>query len=492
MLMIKIKWGSGKWTGSWQSILVATIISMSGAAAVADDSDNLRVYPAAQDEPLSQQFTVGANQQNVPVYLATILAMLPADRIHHDLQHFKVGDTGQTSFASFDMRTGPVHLSITCPGSVNDVKLLPCSSGITPKILGSTVTLDIAKPGQYVLEINGDWAHSLQIFANPWDDLAPSANDPNVIYYGPGIHKVTSIKVTSGQTVYLAGDAVVYGTMGSPGGAIFELHGDNITLRGRGIIDGSLCPHGVRNMVYAKGTNIAIEGIIMRDSGEWNLPITGSDHVTVKNIKIFGYRGNSDGIDINASRDVDVSDSYVRTGDDLIIVKTKMPETGEAHHITVEHCVLWNELAHALSLGAELQQNVDDVHFSDCDIIHDKGRAFLLRVFQCDQSTSSKITFENIRIEECQRLISLWIGVYVWSKSPWALEPERGHINDITFQNITSPAPERESMPVELVGFDSDHAIHDVKLDNITVGGHALSLSDVKSNQYVDTVEVTP
>ena len=143
--------------------------------------------------------------------------------------------------------------------------------------------------------------------------------------------------------------------------------------------------------------------------------------MTIKNVKLIGYRANSDGIDICNSRDVTVDGCFIRTLDDLIVVKSDQGQ-GEVRKVVAKNCVLWNEVAHALSVGAELRENVDDVLFTDCDIIHDLGREWTLRVYHCDSARISNIRFENIRIEETKRLISLWIGKAVWTR-----DEARGH-----------------------------------------------------------------
>ena len=459
-----------------------------GFSSIANADDGVRVYPAAPGEPLSSQYTVDADGQAVPVYLATVLAMSPEQRQRSDLQHFADGDLGQTSFASLDLR-GETRITVTSPQPIASAKVLPSSSGIVPRVSGHSATFTLSKPGQFVLEINGDWVHSLQVFANPWESDAPNPNDPDVIYYGPGIHRVASVKVGSGKTVYLAAEAVVYGTTeaGSTPGPIFDLKGDHIVLRGRGIIDGSLCPHGARSMVAAEGRDIAIRDVVLRDSGSWTVPLTGSDRVEVRNIKVFGYRGNSDGIDVNGSRDVEVGDSYLRTGDDLVVIKSQIPGKGDSRNITVERCVLWNELAHALSLGAEIRKPIDHVRFSDCDVIHDKGREWTLRVYHCDAALVSDVAFENIRVEESRRLISLWIGAAMWSN-----DPDRGHIDGVAFRNISSPLPERGQPYADLQGADADHAIHHVTFDRVSVGGRPLRREDLRQNGFSDGITLAP
>ena len=142
----------------------------------------------------------------------------------------------------------------------------------------------------------------------------------------------------------------------------------------------------------------------------------------VDNIKIIGRRGNADGVDISSSRDILVENCFMRTLDDLVVVKSRTDQ-GEARNIHIRKCVLWNELAHALSIGAELRENVSNVLFEDCDVIHDVGRETALRVYHCDDAVISDVIFQNIRVEEARRLISCWIG-----KTRWTKTEERGHI----------------------------------------------------------------
>jgi polygalacturonase len=228
-----------------------------------------------------------------------------------------------------------------------------------------------------------------------------------------------------------------------------------------------------------------VEGVTLQDSWGWTFPIVESEHVQVSNIKILGYRANSDGIDICNSRDVQVSDSYLRTFDDLIVIKSLF--NGAAQDITIKHCVLWNEFAHALSLGAELRKPVENILFSDCDIIHDKGREWLLRIYNCDSATVKNVVFDNIRIEEARRLISLWIGKAFWSK-----DPERGHIETITFSNLHSVKPEVTGPWADLVGMDAEHAIDGVQFNQVQVNDQAFELHQIKQNKFVSGVEVQP
>lgn len=118
--------------------------------------------------------------------------------------------------------------------------------------------------------------------------------------------EVNDVRVGNGKTVCVTAGAVVKGK-GDRRGPVFTLQGERITVRGRGILDGSLCPTHSRNMMLVRGKDIAIEGVIFKDSSVWTIPVRRSDRVTIRNVKLLGYRANSDGVDICNSRDVTVS-----------------------------------------------------------------------------------------------------------------------------------------------------------------------------------------
>ena len=441
----------------------------------------IRTHAAPPGEPLSTEFTVAVGNEEVPVYIAKVA---PSDRVLRFKSVDDVSNSGKysdtASFATFDME-GTIEVTVRCAETVKTAKLLPSSRGITPVISSNRVSFTLTMPELLTLEINGDWVHSLHLFANPFETNVIKGEAPDVIYFGPGIHEIDRLRVPSGKTVYLSDGAIVRCKPAGKYGAVMALAGNNITLRGRGILDGSLCPIHTYHLLAIQGSNIVVEGIILRDSSTWNVPMRQSENVKIRNVKILGHRANSDGIDICNSRNVEVADCFLRTLDDLVVVKTDSHQ-GPAANVMVENCVLWNEVAHALSLGAELREPVDNVIFRNCDGIHDKGREWTLRVFHCDAAFISNVTFENIRIEETKNLMSLWIGKYVWTR-----DPERGHIRNVVFKDIQAVGEEPR---IVFQGFDAQHQVENVQLENVTINGKPVGPADVKQNDFVQNVSV--
>jgi hypothetical protein len=127
---------------------------------------------------------------------------------------------------------------------------------------------------------------------------------------------------------------------------------------------------------------------------------------------------------------------------------------------------------------------VDDVLFANCDVIHDNGREWTLRVYHCDSARISHVRFEDIRIEESPRLLSLWIGKAVWTR-----DNERGHIDGVGFKNISATA---NPLRVQLQGFDETHLVENVLFQDVVVNGAALAAADVKTNAFVKGVILRP
>ena len=481
----------------------SVLIIVSAMSFAASGAQKVRIYPAPKGIELSSAFTVAVEGSQVPVYKTKVPPGEPIPRLSGSRSEF-----GFASLASFDMRTS-IDVTITCPEPVKSIKILPTSFGIVPKVHGNTITITIDKPKHVTVEVNGDWQESLHIFANPFEKSVPEPDNPNVVYFGPGVHEVTSLTVGDNKTVYIAGGAFVRCMMEpqQEGGRqrrdpSFVLRGKNITLRGRGIIDSSAILRKARNMIVVDGSqDVTLEGVILLDSSPWTVPIRRCDNVHVDNIKIIGWRGNSDGVDICNSRDVLVENCFLRTLDDLVVIKSHTGQ-GQVSNVHVRNCVLWNELAHCLSIGAEVRENVSNVLFEDCDIIHDVGRETALRIYHCDHAVISDITFQNIRVEEARRLISVWIGVTRWTKTK-----ERGHIKNVVFRNITAasapidptlfgfqdstdfkPYIIKDHASIELVGFDEDHLVENVLFDNVILDGKKLRTQHVTMNEFVNDV----
>lgn len=460
--------------------------------------ENIKSYPAPEGADLSNLYQVKVEGISVPVYNLKVAPKDETSRwaaMDDKINSHTYYDTA--AFAYFD-RKNTVEVAITVPHSISSVKILPTSAGITPVITGQTIKFTVSKAEKLTIEVNENWVSALHLFANDFETDIPDPNDPNVMYFGPGIHQVSGHQlISTNKTVYIAGGAIVKAvidpsesyTISGDNLPLYEptftLQGDNIKVRGRGILDGSACTNHSRRLIRTTGQHISVEGIILQNAPVWTVEIMNSGNVTVDNVKLLGYRANSDGIDICNSTDVSVKNCFLRTLDDLVVVKTRKEDNGKSERILVENCTLWNEVAHALSIGAETAYDVNDVTFRNCDIIHDKGREWALRVFQAGMGRTNNVRFENIRIEESKKLISLWIG----ENGEWSPGQDCGNISNITFNNVAAMGT---PSTVELIGYDATHKVEGVTFENLLINGSSLQPSQVAKNEYVSVVTIIP
>ena len=187
-------WHAGPW------VLAVLFWATGDAAAHAAVS----AAPVPAGEELSRDYTVAVEGQPVPVYAVKVAPADPARRWKAMDDKAHSADFFDTAaFASFDM-DGPVKVTVTCTEPITAAKILPTSFGIVPAIHGKSLTLKLDKPRLLTIEVNGNWVHALHLFANPPEVAVPRPDDPNVIYFGPGVHRIKNLTVGNNKTVYLA------------------------------------------------------------------------------------------------------------------------------------------------------------------------------------------------------------------------------------------------------------------------------------------------
>jgi polygalacturonase len=157
----------------------------------------------------------------------------------------------------------------------------------------------------------------------------------------------------------------------------------------------SLRPAMIRPM---DSKNILIEGIHVTGSSFWTIHLLYCENVVVRNVIVETYPGaNPDGIDIDSSREVRVSDSYFDTGDDAIVIKSGKGVDGRrvgkpSENITITNCTFGR--AHgAVVVGSETAGGVRNVTASN---IVAKGTEIGIRI---KSGRSRGGVIENLRFD---------------------------------------------------------------------------------------------
>ncbi|WP_033165676.1 glycosyl hydrolase family 28 protein [Clostridium sp. KNHs205] len=393
-----------------------------------------------------------------------------------------------SEYTQFTMKE-PVDLRIQSETPLQSVIIRPLSLGLDYSFNEHEIFLHLEEPKKFSVEINGSFHNNLIVFAEAikYEDFNKYAD--NVIYYEPGIHTVDVLKFEKDNTIiYLEEGAFLNGKM--------EFNQcSHLTICGYGTISMEKYPLEMRN-VYQRCIDVlhckavSIRDITITDSNDWSLRIFGCDNVTIDNVKIFGCRGNSDGIDICGSRNVLVQNIFTRVWDDSFVVKAF--NTGDVDNVTFKDSVLWNDFARPLEVGVELRaEKIHNVRFENIDIIHSPTGYPLMGIHHGDRAEVSDICFENIRIENAPgaQLFDIRIRDSVWNR-----DKEKGSIKDITFKDIYyigNPGIDWLLSKSRLQGFNEETRISNITFDNINILGKVATNEKecgLLTMEYVDNV----
>jgi hypothetical protein len=410
-----------------------------------------------------------------------------------------VHDSAIAAFCTFSFRD-KVHVSVTPQKAFARVDLRPRSRNVGFTVEDGTIRFDLDRPCQLSIELDGDIKRPLFLFANPPEKKAPRPDHERVHYFGPGkVHDGGEIILKSGETLYIAGGAVVRGRVRAE-------NARNVRVAGYGILDGTPRDYKTQMLKFSRCTGVEVSGIVILGSYGWTVVPVKSDNVKITNVKIVGWRDNDDGVDIVGCHNLTISDSFLRTKDDCISVKASPAyfEGGESglrdvRKVAVVNSVLWNaEWGNAMEIGFELQtESVCDILFKNCDIIHvERGGTFTIH--NGDWATVENIRFEDIRVEDSrEKLIEFRIGLSIYSgdcpqeyhrqnpdrkRSPlgqWmpvtdkelsTYAAKRGRIRNVHFKDIDVTA---DKPPVSfLIGYDNDeHSVQNVTNENLRING---------------------
>ena len=494
-------------------------LSVHGAAQSGErGSENAVVsWPAPKEEKLFEDYRVRVNGQEVPVYVCRVSAM-PFNQGWPGYQR-PLDQTELAGFAYWQM-SGPVSVQVMAQRPFGTAVVRPVSRGIRPVIQGRQITFQIARPGQFTLELDATH-HALHLFANPPEREVPQSHGANVLYFRPGVHRPGRILLKSGQTVYVAGGAVVYTVIEGRG-----VHGARIL--GRGIIDSSEFPRnqGGGSIHLEDCSDVVIDGVIIRDSDLYGLSAFGSRNLEVSNVKLIGFwRYNSDGIDMCNTQNVTVRDSFIRSFDDSIVLKGVKGNTGGARplpgqtydqqplrHLRISGLVVWCDWGRALEIGAETSApEMADVVFRDIDIIRNTHIA--MDIQHSDRAAIHDVRFEDVRVEvddsnplpTIQRErgehydplaggpVAACLGCATFPGQTGYLpnlflivihptgittDQERGTVRDIVFKDIFVTG--KTMLPSAFTGFDATHDVRGIIIENLRFNGRPLaSLKEV-------------
>ncbi len=486
-------------------LAVPILVALSRVVTTGQAAAPATIWAAPPGEKLCEDYALRVNGQPVPVYSCRVSAV-PFNQVWPGYQR-PVDQAEFAGFAHWGM-SGPVSVEIISKRSFTNAVVRPGSREVRPAVSGRTITFALTKAGQVTVELDGPH-HALHLFADPPETKVPSGDGAGLRYFGPGVHRPGKIQLKSGETLYVAGGAVVYTAVEARGAS-------GVRILGRGIIDTSEYERdkGGGCIRLTDCSDVKVEGVILRDPDVWCLSAFGCRNVEIANVKLVGlWRYNADGIDICNSQDVVIRNCFVRAFDDAIVLKGLNWGGGGFHerpvqNVRVRDSVIWCDWGRALEIGAETSApEITDVQFQNCDIIRTTHIAMDI---QCgDRALVHDIRYENIRVETddaCpapsmqgsrdERYMAAPQDQYVpnllvivISKNPYSKDTERGNVRDVTYADVSVTG--RRAPRSSFNGLDLQHTVQGITIENLRLNGkpaNTAAEANLSVGQYLNGV----
>lgn len=550
------------------SLLVVIAVVITGfLPRTADAAEGMESYfisstDAADPAPSAQTAAAPATIQNYPmpsIYTASSVFSLKADNEAVPvIQYLDDYDYAQFSFA------GTVTLEVTADQPIASYSISPLAKNIKGTIDGNKLTFTLSSSTYVIVDINGQ-RRKLVIAADPLETDIPASSGPGIynvtdapynadntgtsmasdaiqqaidaahqagggiVFVPAGVYKSGNLTLKSNVTFYLAGGAVIVGTgrgedyrndfrkdSRNADGTYFirtAIDSSNITVRGRGTIDGKGIEMRERRMTAPPAThkqgegflnnllvpiatsNFTFDGLILRDGGFWTFMVVRSDNVTIKNLKGFNdlYKIENDVIDINESQNVLVQHAIAISDDDTYSTKT-WPQKGMSkdwpgaiehlENVVFDDCLAWTRcVAFKIGMGVCTPQIGVTIRNS---YVYQSARALLVdhgytENTLAEEGWARNITFENIDIERVgiNQFGNYWFGVSTSTS---------GDVSNVLFKNIN--VRETGSQKSRLSGNTTRGGmVNGVTFTDIYVGGKlATSLNDLNAAIVNDNV----
>jgi polygalacturonase len=424
------------------------------------------------------------------------------------------------SFCAFDFERS-VAVRVRFDRAIKWVDIMPSILKIEHTAIDdNTFEFTLGEPKKITIIINNDRNNTLHILTNLPEKNRPNPEDKNILFYKAGkTYDIGVLDIKSNQTLYIESGAKLKGM-------IRIRDADNVRIMGRGMIDGTdnksrggrFSNEPWRLIYMENANNVKIQGITLYNSLKWTIHSYDCKNIEIENINLVNWDYGSDGFDISGCQNVKVKNSFFRTNDDCIVIKSlsladkmyypnRRIQNPDVKDILVEGCTLWNmAYGNAFDIGFELRcDRVGDIIFRDCDVLMQEGRGAIFSIHNSDNAMVENVLFDDIRIENANqtyshKLFDVAILFSVWSYDKFTdseminkhryndawdnLLPvlpgkeefhasHRGHVRDIHFRNIQVLDGK---LPYSVInGFDEDHIVANVTFENISVQGRKLT-----------------
>lgn len=227
---------------------------------------------------------------------------------------------------------------------------------------------------------------------------------------------------------------------------------------------------------FSNCSDVNINNIILNESAMWTLVISNCDHVNINNTVIDNnmHVANTDGIDITGGTDIKISNCFIATADDGIVLK---PIDHLISDVTVSDCVV-SSFANCFKIGTETQKDVNNIKVNNCYFFIPDGMTYGysgIAVESADGSNISNVNIDNITMDGVSSPLLIWLGN--------RMKYDKGTVGSISDISISNVEAVNTEMPSAITGCKANGKTYYV--ENVSLKNFSVTYRDTKENLSV-------
>ncbi len=241
----------------------------------------------------------------------------------------------------------------------------------------------------------------------------------------------------------------------------------NVVLYGQGLIEGNAgyeednwwYDAKVRRIAFRPRMiflnhceHVVVQGIRVQNSPSWNIHPYFSNHLRFLDLTVLNPKDspNTDGLDPESCKDVEIAGVYFSLGDDCIAIKSGKIYMGAKYRVPSEDIVIrqccMRDGHGSITIGSEMAGGVKHLTVKDCLFLHtDRGLRIKTRRGRGEAAVIDGILFEHIRMDHVMTpfVINCFYycdpdghSEYVATKEMLPVDERTPYVKELVFRNI--------------------------------------------------------
>ncbi|MGC3991741.1 MAG: glycoside hydrolase family 28 protein [Chthoniobacteraceae bacterium] len=318
------------------------------------------------------------------------------------------------------------------------------------------------------------------------DDLAAAGG--GTLEFPAGRYLTGTVQLKSNLTLQLDEGATILGSTnaadyrnldpfidgsGNPMGhaLIVAVEARHVAIEGKGTIDGqgkvlashqkpfSMRPFLIR---WVRCSDIAVRGVHLTNPGAWTLHFSQSKNAVVDGLTIRTRDQrlrNNDGVDIDSSENIHVTNCDIISGDDAIVIKSTSGTP--SRDIVASDCRL-STRTNAIKLGTESYGGFENITVSRCTVTNTDMAGIAL--YEVDGASLSKVNISDVTMDGVSVPISIRLGARLKTFRAGDQPKPASTLSDVTIKNVTAKNVKVVGI---LINGIPGHPVENVTLENV-------------------------